>query len=161
MGMRSVMDIGGFCASGGPYVIENECPQGIASTMTVAPMVMIISMFMYIGFSGGGAGFILPWAAVFISLGYNFWTYALTPPVGEGIVWGWMMPAIMFFLMGGLPLLALKPIKYLSGLFQGASYDGRNIDAGNERWMVLIVHFVGVSAGIYGALQVFAYFTQF
>ncbi len=153
------MDIGGFCASGGPYVIEHECPQGVAGLMSVAPLVMILSFFMYIAFSGSAAGFILPWAAIFVSLGYNFWTYALNPPVGEGIVWGWMTPAIMFFLMGGLPLLGLKPIKYVSSLFQGGSYDGRNMDAGREKWMKLFVHIFGISLGIYGALWLFEYLT--
>ena len=28
LGMRAVMDVGGFCASGGPYQIRQECPDG-------------------------------------------------------------------------------------------------------------------------------------
>ena len=34
--MRSVMDIGGSCASGGPYSIEVACPDGVDVLMLVA-----------------------------------------------------------------------------------------------------------------------------
>src|SRR5438552_4163232 len=35
-GMRAVMDIGGACASGGPYVSANPCPEGVGLLMTFA-----------------------------------------------------------------------------------------------------------------------------
>ena len=28
LGMRRVMEIGGFCAEGGPFVIQHPCPEG-------------------------------------------------------------------------------------------------------------------------------------
>ena len=33
LGMRAVMDVGGMCAEGGPYVIEQHCPEGAALAM--------------------------------------------------------------------------------------------------------------------------------
>lgn len=52
----------------------------------------------------------LAWPALFLSLGWNFLEYALRSPAGEGIVWGWLIPGVLFVFMGGLPLLAVLPI---------------------------------------------------
>lgn len=48
----------------------------------------------------------LAWPALFLSLAWNFLEYALQPPEGEGIVWGWLIPGVLFVLMGGVPWLA-------------------------------------------------------
>ena len=54
------------------------------------------------------------WPALFLSLGWNFLDYGLDPPGGDdGLVWGWLVCAVLFFLMGGLPLLALWSPKVL------------------------------------------------
>lgn len=112
--MRAVMDVGGFCAEGGPYVIETHCPEGV-------PLVLIGGIFGLFGFGGlmawkgsviggpYGALVLLAWPALFLSLGWNFLEYALRPPEGDGIVWGWLIPGVLFILMGGLPLLAILP----------------------------------------------------
>ena len=115
LAMRAVMDVGGFCAEGGPYVIETHCPDGV-------PLVLIGGIFGLFGFGGlmawkgsmigepYGALVLLAWPALFLSLGWNFLEYALTPLAGQGIVWGWLIPGVLFVLMGGLPLLAALPI---------------------------------------------------
>ena len=115
LAMRAVMDVGGFCADGGPYVIEVHCPEGV-------PLLLIGGIFGLFGFGGlmvwkgstiGGpyGGLVaLAWPALFLSLGWNFLEYALRPPTGEGIVWGWLIPGVLFVLMGGVPLLAVLPI---------------------------------------------------
>jgi len=33
LSMRSVMDVGGFCAEGGPFEIETHCSQGVPGVM--------------------------------------------------------------------------------------------------------------------------------
>src|SRR5687768_29037 len=110
LGMRAIMDVGGFCAEGGPYVIETPCPQGV-------PLVLVGGIFGLVGFGGlmawkgaaiGGpyAGLVaLAWPALFISLGWNFLEYALNPPgpPGQGIVWGWLIPGVIFMVMGAGP----------------------------------------------------------
>ena len=45
LGMRAVMDLGGYCASGGPYEIEVQCPDGVSLIMFLA---------FPIGFLGAG-----------------------------------------------------------------------------------------------------------
>jgi hypothetical protein len=113
LGMRAVMDIGGACAEGGPYVPRVECPDG-------APAALIGGMFGWFLFAAiatvygsrlGGiwAGApVLAWSGLFLALGWNFLSYGvLDPPGDEGIIWGWALCAVIFILMGGLPLLGL------------------------------------------------------
>ncbi len=115
LAMRAVMDVGGFCAEGGPYVIETHCPEGV-------PLVLIGGIFGLFGFGGlmawkgtligepYSALVLLAWPALFLSLGWNFLEYALNPPVGQGIVWAWLIPGVLFVLIGGIPLLGALPI---------------------------------------------------
>ena len=116
LSMRAVMNVGGFCAEGGPYVIETPCPEGV-------PLLLTLGIFGLFGFGGlmiwkgaviGGPYALLvglAWPALFISLGWNFLEYAFNPPgpEGQGIVWGWLIPGIVFVMMGALPLLAVLP----------------------------------------------------
>jgi hypothetical protein len=110
LGMRAVMDIGGACADGGPYVSANPCPAGIGLVMTTA-FPAGFGFGWLTGWAGnrvgGYAGLpFLAWPALFISLGWNFLEYGLiSPPPGEGIVWGWLIPGVLFVLIGGVPLL--------------------------------------------------------
>lgn len=116
LSMRAVLDIGGFCADGGPFVIETHCPEGV-------PLLITAGIFGLFGFGGlmawkgsrlgdpFGGLVMLAWPALFLSLGWNFLEYAFWPPAPvDGIVWGWLIPGVIFMLMGGVPLLALLPL---------------------------------------------------
>ena len=110
-GMRAVMDIGGACASGGPYVSANPCPEGVGLLMTFA-FPAGFGFAALAGWAGTriGRGYLavplLAWPALFISLGWNFIDYGLVaPPGGESVIWGWLFPGILFVAMGGIPLL--------------------------------------------------------
>ena len=107
LGMRAVMDIGGFCAEGGPFVIAHPCPEGVPLLMIGGIWIGLIAAFVYAWASIGAgvptfAG--LLWPALFMSLGWNFLQYAFDPPGGGGVVYGWLIPGILFELMGGIPL---------------------------------------------------------
>lgn len=52
---------------------------------------------------------LLAWPALFLSLGWNFLEFGLDPPGGGGPEWGWLICAIVFGLMGGVPLLLVLP----------------------------------------------------
>lgn len=113
LSMRSVMDVGGFCAEGGPFEIETHCPQGVPGVMIGSLWGGIILAGVYVwqvlrhrvpSFTG------LLWPALFLSLGWNFLEYAFNPPgTGGGVVWGWLVCGVLFVLMGGLPLLVMLP----------------------------------------------------
>lgn len=113
-GMRAVMDIGGSCADGGPYVIAQSCPEGSTAALMLGIFGGLAFAFLASvgGFGLGGiwaATPVLAWSALFGSLGWNFMEYGLfAPPDGE-IVWGWLIPGVMFWAMAAFPLLGLLP----------------------------------------------------
>jgi Short C-terminal domain len=111
LSMRAVMDIGGSCASGGPYVPAVECPDVVVALTPLS----IFGMFLFGGLAvwGGvqlGSGWAslisLAWPALFLSLGWNFLEFGLNPPGAEPgeLEWGWLLCAIVFGLMGAVPL---------------------------------------------------------
>ena len=111
LSMRAVMDIGGACASGGPYVSANPCPDGVGLLMSFA-FPAGFGFAWLAGWAGSriGRGYVavplLAWPALFLSLGWNFIDYGLvSPPEGETLVWGWVIPGLLFIAMGGIPLL--------------------------------------------------------
>ena len=106
--MRAVMDIGGACAEGSPFVPVQPCPAG-------APAALTLGMLGIFGFGalgicagaqidGGWAALpLLAWPVLFGSLGWNFLEYGFTFEEG-GIVWGWVIPGVIFILMAVVPL---------------------------------------------------------
>lgn len=114
-GMRDVMEVGGYCAEGGPYEIRQTCPDRSELLMFTGIPVGVIGLFVAVvgaAKSGRGAGGLLwlSWPALFISLGYNFIDYAINPPEGMGSTAGWWVCGILFGLMGipalfGIPWL--------------------------------------------------------
>ena len=107
LGMRAVMDIGGACAEGGPFVPVRPCPDGVPALMIGGIWIGLIASFVY-AWASIGAGipsFVgLLWPALFMSLGWNFLQYAFDPPFGEAVVYGWLVPGVLFELMGAIPL---------------------------------------------------------
>lgn len=111
--MRLVMDIGGSCASGGPYEIAETCPTGAVPLITAAFPVGFLAAGGFAAFAWklgrGTVGLLLlAWPALFVSLGWNFLEYAFDPPGGGGLVGGWLFCGIVFWLMG-LPALYALP----------------------------------------------------
>ena len=111
LSMRAVMGIGGACASGGPYVPAVECPDVVVALTPLS----IFGLFIFGGLAWWGGASIsfgwaalisLAWPALFLSLGWNFLEFGLRPPGGQPgeIVWSWLFCAVVFGLMGGLPL---------------------------------------------------------
>ena len=108
LGMRSVMAIGGTCAQGGPFEIARPCPKGIPLVMVGSIWGGLIFAAVYIWQSTKArvpslAGFL--WPALFLSLGWNFFEFALRASNdGQGLPWGWVICGVLFALMGGIPL---------------------------------------------------------
>lgn len=122
--MRAVMAVGGSCASGGPYVSARPCPD-VAWLMPVGIVGGVILALVYMLKKPARAPSFtsLLWPALFLSLGWNFLEFGLAPPGGKGLEWGWLVCAVVFALMGGVPLLMLlasEPRTYLRRVFWGA-----------------------------------------
>jgi hypothetical protein len=108
---RAVMDVGGACASGGPYVVAQPCPKGVGWMTPVSILLGLVGVGWYLAWRSGLSGpawGMLAWPALFLSLGWNFWEYGLDPPGGDGADAGWIVCGVVFVLMGGLPLLAFR-----------------------------------------------------
>ena len=138
-GMRDVMEVGGYCAEGGPYVIQQHCPDGAELLMFTGIPAGIIGLFVAMlgaakSARGAASLLLLGWPALFISLGYNFINYAINPPEGMGSTVGWWVCGIMFALMG-LPALAGIP-----WLLRAIQPDRRNA--------VLTVFVLAAAAGV-------------
>ena len=87
LSMRAVLDVGGYCAEGGPYVIAQHCPDGVAWLLPLSIFAGLGSAGL-MGWKGAQLGgpygglVLLAWPALFISLGWNFLEFAFFPPEG-------------------------------------------------------------------------------
>jgi hypothetical protein len=106
LGMRAIMDIGGACATGGPYVSAQQCPEGASALLSGGIPLLLLATFAASGIAltiGAPTLLLLMWFLLFGSLGWNFLEYAVAE---DDIVMGWLIPGIMFELMA-LPALLL------------------------------------------------------
>jgi hypothetical protein len=126
LAMRAVMALGGYCASGGPYQIEVECPDGVSLVMLLAfPIGFLgagLMVWKGVRLGGGYAGLVgLAWPALFLSLGFNFLQYGVSPPGGGGLEFGWLVPGVIFVLMGAFPLLGWLSLRDHTTILPGVS----------------------------------------
>lgn len=102
LGSAVVMGLGGFCASGGPYVIETECPEAV---------VMYVPLSIFGGLLAVGIGLFLArgfgtpliswaWPVLFVGLGAAFLIASAQP---GGITF--LFLGLMFVAMGAVPLV--------------------------------------------------------
>jgi hypothetical protein len=105
LSMRAVMNIGGSCADGGPYVSANPCPDGTWMISLGVPMLVIAAMAgSALAVSLSAPNLLVPmWGLLFGSLGWNFLEYGI---FSGDLVWGWIVCGVMFELMA-LPVLFL------------------------------------------------------
>jgi len=109
LSMRSVMDVGGSCASGGPYNVNTPCPKGVAWVMPVSIFGGLLSVgivFLGVFAQGGPRPYAFAWSALFLALGWNFLDYGFDPP-GGGTSASWLVCGAIFVVMGGVPLVFL------------------------------------------------------
>jgi hypothetical protein len=117
LGATTVMGLGGYCASGGPYVIETECPAAVVATLPASIFggigAVAVGIFLARGF--GTPLFSWAWPVLFIGLGIGFVLAAVTTGA-----WSFLLVGVLFVVMGAVPLvleLRLNPRE----LFLGAT----------------------------------------
>ncbi|MEI6621079.1 MAG: hypothetical protein WCP28_04160 [Actinomycetes bacterium] len=139
LGMRSVMGVGGTCASGGPYDIAVQCPKGVDWIMPVSIIwgVAFVGLFRLCARPAAQKAVVLAWTALFVSLGWNFLQAGF--PQGEG---GWQVEGLllggMFVVMGVVPLVPAAP-KLIQAVRYGEADPSRSqVPAGrdgpDDRW---------------------------
>ena len=111
---RSVMAMGGSCASGGPYEIARPCPQGVGWMLPVSIFLGLFSLGVYVAGEAGLPGpswAVLAWPGLFLSLGWNFWEFGLKSGAADNIAF--VVCGVLFVLMGGGPLVAILRSKQM------------------------------------------------
>ena len=144
LGMRAIMDIGGACATGGPYVPVQPCPEGESVMLSVAIPVLLLATFAATGVAVtlGAPTLLLPmWLLLFGSLGWNFLEYSF--PADGGIVWGWLVCGVMFEAMA-LPALVLIVV---AGRIPVPGGDGSTARGRRGQWWLLYA--VAGAAGLW------------
>jgi hypothetical protein len=104
--MRAVMNVGGSCADGGPYVSSQSCPDGSWLIAVAVPVMLVTAIFgSMAALSVKAPNLLLPmWALLFGALGWNFLEYAVK---GPGVVVGWLVCGVMFWLMAAPAVFAI------------------------------------------------------
>ena len=104
--MRAVMEIGGACATGGPYVPVQPCPDGSWMIAVAIPAIMLSAFAgLFLALSVNAPNIMLwMWTGLFGALGWNFIDFAFSP--GDVVV-GWLVCGIMFWLMAAPALVIL------------------------------------------------------
>lgn len=102
MGSAIVMGLGGYCASGGPYVIETECPDAVAVTMPLSIFGGLAAVALGVFFAGGFGVPLVSWAwpVLFVGLGAAFLISSAQP---GGVTF--LVVGILFVGMGLFPLV--------------------------------------------------------
>lgn len=111
LGMRSVMEVGGACADGGPYVPAQPCPDGTPLAILGGLFGGVIAFGVYLVqvLAHRIRNFIVfAWPALFLSLGWNFLEYGLDAPGEQRFAWGWLVCAVLFAIMGAAPLVLAR-----------------------------------------------------
>jgi len=105
--MRAVMDVGGYCAEGGPYQIEVHCPDGVAWMTPLSIFGLIIFGMMYffnVTVNTFNFGYLF-WSALFGALGWNFLDYGMFST--DSWEYGWIICGVVFWLMAFGPFALL------------------------------------------------------
>ena len=110
--MRSVMEVGGVCAEGSPYVTSTPCPKGVSLLMVASiwGSLIFVSLYAWQVIKHKVPGFLaIVWSAAYLSMAWNFLEFGLNPPGGGGYAWDWLVCAFFFMLIGGIPLYWAAP----------------------------------------------------
>jgi hypothetical protein len=102
VGSATVMGLGGFCASGGPYVIETQCPEAVVAFVPISIWTGLAGVAVGAVFAQGFGTPLIAWAwpVLFIGLGVAF---LISSTVPGGITF--LLIGVMFVVMGGVPLV--------------------------------------------------------
>jgi len=97
-----VIGLGGYCASGGPYVIETECPEAVVVFAPLGIFGMMAAVGIALAVARGFGVSLIAWAwpILFVGLGIQFILGAVG---GVGIISNALI-GVMFIVMGLAPV---------------------------------------------------------
>ncbi len=181
LGSVIVMGLGGYCASGGPYVIETPCPDAVAVTVPLSIFGGIAAVGIGVYFARGFGMPLVSWAwpVLFVGLGSAFLIASAQP---GGITF--LIVGVLFVIMGGGPLVLefrasarnmflgttnAAGVKFeetgrertsflRTGRWDSSESDARVAPAVGDWTLALGIAIVAIGLGIYLANQVYAAF---
>jgi hypothetical protein len=105
LGATTVMGLGGYCASGGAYVIEVECPEAVAVTMPLSIFGGLAAVALGVIFARGFGVPLVAWAwpILFVGLGAGFLVVGVLAFASGGITF--VIIGVLFVAMGLVPLV--------------------------------------------------------
>ncbi len=170
-----VIGLGGYCASGGPYVIETECPEAVVVFAPIGIFGMLIAagISLVVANQFGAPLYLWAWPILFVGLGLQFaWGATLGAAIVTNILLG-----LMFVVMGLVPFVWAirsaarmfflgatdaegRPFTYVEGrrrsAFTAVRPEGDPVDPTAKDWTLsLSLAVVGVALG--GWLSVLAF----
>jgi hypothetical protein len=126
-----VIGLGGFCASGGPYVIETECPEAVIVFAPIGIFGMFAAAAVALSVARGFGVALVAWAwpILFVGLGIQF---ILGAVAGVGVISN-IIVGVLFIAMGLAPVWFLVSSKAVAPTLVGSvnlagarfAYDGR------------------------------------
>ena len=181
MGSAVVMGLGGYCASGGPYVIETECPDAVAVTLPLSIFGGMAAVALGVYFARGFGVPLVSWAwpVLFVGLGTAFFIASTQP---GGITF--LIIGVLFVVMGAVPLVIefrasarnlflgtsnVAGVKFQEsgsgrtsylqlGRWNTSDSDERVVPTGGDWTLALGLAIVAIGLGIYLANQLYASF---
>ena len=148
--MRAQMEVGGSCATGGPYVVVAPCPEHSTALTLVG---MFGSVFLALAgtvsaLSVGAPNLVVPyWTATSGGMAANFLVDGFTDD--GGLVWGWIIAGVMMLVLFAIPgLYVMSPWQKI--------YDREPVKGAplsrNAWWLVyLALAVIGVAIGSWTA----------
>ncbi len=164
LGMRGVMDLGGFVATGGPYAIEHPAPDWVW-VIPVCIWVGLMSGALQAGAAAATGGFsllYLGWSGTFLAGGWNFFEYGFRPPGGGGWAWGWLVCGVTFAAMGLPGLFGLfgeitsDEVKPWSPTAMIAMFSKRPRLKGVAKIIYIVATVDALAAGVFGGWAFFS-----
>lgn len=106
LAMLQLLDVGGFCASGGPYVIRQECPDGVIPVLGAGIPLLFVFGFAYAIALPAGWRFLLVWGwpILFLIMAAAFIISAFTAP-DQGFAVAPFITGILMAAIGIGPML--------------------------------------------------------
>jgi hypothetical protein len=123
MGLRDLMvESGGTCAKGGPYVVASECSSGQVALLFGGVIAMLLFTGLHAAVTHWADGPNIGWPAIvglmFVALGWNFIDLGLDPPNQDGTGTAWLVCGLLFWLMA-LGFMAPAAIRAVERLGRG------------------------------------------
>lgn len=105
MAALAVINIGGYCAEGGPYVIARHCPDGSALVLSLGIPLLFLLGFLYAMAkpSSWPSTFGWLWPVLFVGMAVAFFIGAANAPGGIG--WAAVVTGIVMLVIGIAPIV--------------------------------------------------------